>query len=54
MDKKSDKKPLEPAGLEGLPSCPQELEEGAQSNPNFQLLNMLTNVICIIERIISK
>ena len=31
MDKKSYKKPLEPAGLEELPSCPQELEEGAWS-----------------------
>ena len=51
MDKKSDKKT---PGLKGIPSCPQELEEEAWSAPNFQLLNMFTNVICIIERIISK
>ena len=38
MNKKSDKKPLEPEELEGLPSCPQELAEGAWSAPNFQFL----------------
>ena len=31
MDKKSYKKTLEPARLKGLPSPPQELEEGAWS-----------------------
>ena len=35
MDKKYNKKPLEPTRLEGLPSSPQELEEGAWSAPNF-------------------
>ena len=36
MDKKSYKKPLKPARLKGLPSPPQELEEGGMEHSNIE------------------